>query len=272
MLAAGAARMPSAGAGQPQVPSLPPVDWAAPPEEPLTQLERQLVRGSHFTQAAMDKLLARMSRAEAYLTELVRLLRANGALTEADVGAEDAAADAADAAADAAAAPAPATAADDDSGQPSPLPEAEAVPTSKVSWPGVAFRVDPAESEPPVEVDCTARMPICHAVCCKLNFALTPPEVEAGTVKWDLGFPYMIRHESNGYCTHNDTGTGRCGIYADRPGLCRRYSCADDTRIWKDFGAMELNEEWIREHLRNRGAILVRPELPIMEVNGVPTS
>ena len=115
-------------------------------------------------------------------------------------------------------------------------------------------------------------MHVCHAVCCKLNFALTAPEVEGGAAKWDLGFPYMIRHESNGYCTHNDTATGRCGIYADRPGVCRRYSCATDTRIWKDFDNMELNEDWIRENLQNRSRILVRPALPIMEINGVPTA
>ena len=50
--------------------------------------------------------------------------------------------------------------------------------------------------------------------------------------------------------------------------MCRRYSCAGDTRIWKDFEAMELNEEWIREHLADRNRILLRTNLPIMEVNG----
>ena len=50
--------------------------------------------------------------------------------------------------------------------------------------------------------------------------------------------------------------------------MCRRYSCAGDTRIWKDFEAMELNEEWIREHLADRNRILLRTNLPIMEANG----
>ena len=41
-------------------PSLPHVDWARPHDDAVTQLERQLVRGSHFGQAAMDKLQARL--------------------------------------------------------------------------------------------------------------------------------------------------------------------------------------------------------------------
>lgn len=234
--------------GEPHAPPLPSVDWAAPQDDPLTQLERQLVRSSHFTQAVVDKLVARLARAEASISELVGLLQAGGILADEDP---------------------------DDMEQPSPDSDEEEPTTAiPVSWPGIAFRADPPEEpeQPVVEVDCAARMHICHAVCCKLNFALTPPEVEAGAAKFDLGFPYMIRHESNGYCSHNDTTTGRCGIYADRPGVCRRYNCANDTRIWKDFDNMELNEEWIRENLENQGRILVRPTLPIMEVNGVPTS
>ena len=229
--------------GEPHTPLLPPVDWAGPHDDPLTQLERQLIRSSHFTQAVMDKLVARLARAEASIGELVELLQAGGILADED--------------------PEPSEPVTQDDDEEAP----RAVPTS---WPGIAFGAEPQEPEEPGPVDCAARMHICHAVCCKLNFALTPSEVEAGTAKFDLGFPYMIRHESNGYCSHNDTATGRCGIYADRPGVCRRYNCANDTRIWKDFDKMELNEEWIRDNLENRGRILVRPTLPIMEINGVP--
>jgi Fe-S-cluster containining protein len=116
---------------------------------------------------------------------------------------------------------------------------------------GVALRVDAPEEEtrPPVKVDCAARMHICHAICCQLDFALTQAEVESGQVKWDLGHPYYIRHEANGFCTHNNRATGGCGVYADRPAICRSYSCANDGRIWKDFEKMELNEEWLAENL-----------------------
>lgn len=237
-------------------PSLPQVDWARPHDDAVTQLERQVVRGSHFAQAALDKLQARLARAEASLTALLELLQAAGIIVEEKAEPAE---------------PPAESIADGDS-SPEPQDEDEAAPTVHVNWPGIAFRTEPVEPAEPAPVDCAARMHICHAVCCKLNFALTPAEVESGTTKWDLGFPYMIRHESNGYCTHNDTATGRCRIYAERPGVCRRYSCANDTRIWKDFENMELNEEYIRENLQNRSRILVRPALPIMEINGVPTT
>ncbi len=239
-----------------EVPPLPTVDWAEPPEGPLDQLERQVVRGSHFTQAVLDTLVARLANTEAYLAELVGVLRARGVLVEDNLDVDDVEVQ-------------PDVRPEPSAGDPAPDIEQDGpAPPAKVSWPGVAFRVEGEEPPPAVEVNCAERMPICHAVCCKLGFALTPPEVESGKVKWDLGFPYMIRHEANGYCSHNDTTTGGCSIYGDRPTVCRHYSCAGDIRIWKDFEAMELNEEWIREHLADRNRILVRTNLPIMEVNG----
>ena len=33
------------------------------------------------------------------------------------------------------------------------------------------------------------------------------------------------------------------------PPVCRRYTCRNDGRIWKDFDRMELNGEWISENL-----------------------
>jgi hypothetical protein len=44
---------------------------------------------------------------------------------------------------------------------------------------------------------------------------------------------------------HNDRRTGGCTVYADRPAICRRWSCANDARIWKDFERMELNVAWL---------------------------
>jgi len=118
---------------------------------------------------------------------------------------------------------------------------------------GVALRVDEASApEATVVVNCEERMPICHSICCKLDFPLTVEEVEAGGVKWDLGRPYHIRHDAEGFCTHRDRATGFCSTYGSRPGICRGYSCAQDTRIWKDFDRMELNTEWIEAYLQKR--------------------
>ena len=324
---------------------LPAVDWALPQDDPVGEVERQMERGSQFTQAALDKLVARLAGAEEYITELVGILRARGVLSDADLVDEEAAengpsqelvtfADTNEPSVGTVTSgnrpePAPVTSAAvseaeeanehrrgdaevDGSGTVTSAEAAttgtvssseaaamgcrrearsEAVATedmrdvqvpgdhehsdaelnesgtqARVSWPGIAFRVDPEDPAPPVAVNCAERMHVCDAVCCKLNFALTPEEVDEGKVKWDLGFPYMIRHGSNGYCAHNDTSTGRCTNYVNRPGVCHRYSCAHDPRIWKDFDGMVLNEEWIRTNLANQSRIVVGRALPLMEV------
>ena len=61
--------------------------------------------------------------------------------------------------------------------------------------------------------------------------------------------PYYIRHEASGFCTHLRDDPRGCGVYENRPAICRRYSCAGDERIWKDFDGMVLNDEWINAHL-----------------------
>jgi Fe-S-cluster containining protein len=229
---------------------LPPVDWAAPPDNPVAELERQMERGSQFTQAALAQVIERLSAVEGRIGELFRYL---GAETEetSSVGRSSE----------------PSEPSGSSESQASTGEEVEGLTDAQlnVQWPSIALANERDETKPRVEVNCAERMHICHAVCCKLSFALTPGEVESGKVRWDLGFPYFIRHGTNSYCSHNDTATGRCTVYADRPGVCRRYSCANDPRIWKDFDNMVLNEEWIRGNLAARGHIAIR-SLPLMEV------
>jgi Fe-S-cluster containining protein len=119
----------------------------------------------------------------------------------------------------------------------------------EIGLPVMGLRIDDEEPSPPREVNCAERMPICKAVCCTLDFALSQEEIESGRVKWDLGRPYFIRQDTDGHCCHNNRGTGGCGVYADRPLVCRQYTCEKDTRIWKDFDKMELNQEWIDRYL-----------------------
>jgi hypothetical protein len=85
------------------------------------------------------------------------------------------------------------------------------------------------------EIDCENRLHLCHAACCRLRFALTARDVEKGQIKWNLGQPYMIRQGSDGYCYHIDRDARHCGIYEDRPFVCRAYDCRKDQRIWQDF-------------------------------------
>jgi len=120
-------------------------------------------------------------------------------------------------------------------------------------WPAVVLGTSGDDDEGP-PVDCAERLAVCHAVCCMLKFALSPEEVEAGVVKWDIGHPYLIRGDRDGYCVHNSP-EGGCSVYSSRPGVCRRYSCAGDDRIWTDFDGMVLNAEWIAAHLPNTGTV-----------------
>ncbi|HEX9988146.1 MAG TPA: YkgJ family cysteine cluster protein [Chloroflexia bacterium] len=186
----------------------------------MGKLERQVERGSLFTHTALGRNSLRLAEVESFTYGLLDVFLAKGLITAEEV-----------------------TAAVENIRQ-------ESANRGDVPEPGVALRMEEQpEEQPTVKVDCGARMHVCHAVCCKLEFALTVSEVEAGKVKWDLGRPYFIRHDTNGFCTHNDRNTGGCGVYNDRPTVCRTYSCAEDTRIWKDFARVELNTEWLAENL-----------------------
>lgn len=94
------------------------------------------------------------------------------------------------------------------------------------------------------EVDCAARVKHCKSACCGLDVVLSPQDVEEGAVRWDLAYPYQIRHSpQDGYCCHLKRDTGGCEIYDKRPYMCRTYSCANDKRIWLDFDKMIPNKE-----------------------------
>jgi len=204
--------------------------------DPLTELDRQVQRASFFTQAVLQRTSQRVSETEGILARVIDQLAYQGLLDPEALGlvAEE----------------------------PETVALGEPQPTT-ITWPVIAIREDEAgEPASTREVDCEARMPVCKAVCCRLKFPLSATEVEAGAVRWDLGHPYLIRHESDGYCTHLDRATHGCGVYASRPGVCRSYSCAGDARIWSDFDAMELNLAWIEEHLASPDAMCfedVRP-------------
>jgi Fe-S-cluster containining protein len=190
--------------------------------DPLERLERQVVRGGLFTHTALSAGTQRTDQLEAVVYGLVDLLVARGVATADEV-----------------------------------TTAARAVrdglaERGDTAGPGIALRVDApraGDAAPAAAVNCEERLHLCQAACCRLGFALSADEVEAGVVRWDLGRPYFIRHEADGACTHLDPKRRCCGVYGQRPAVCRGYSCAGDTRIWKDFDAMELNHAWIAEHL-----------------------
>ncbi len=187
----------------------------------LEKLERQVERSQLFTHTALGEGFARVGETAAFVHGLIDLLLAKGLVHEDELQVAIG------------------------------NVRQQMAAQGELAGPGTAIRLGeaPETAASVVEVDCEARLHICQAVCCKLNFALTIAEVESSNIKWDLGRPYFIRHEVDGYCAHLNRAGGGCGIYANRPGVCRRYSCANDSRIWKDFDKMELNTEWIAANL-----------------------
>lgn len=183
-------------------------------------LERQVERGSLFTHSALSRQSARINEIESFLFAIIDVLTQKGITPPDDLkqAVEDV--------------------------------RKEMVEKGELSHPGLALRVDGEGESEFVPVNCNERMHICEAVCCKLNFALSAEEVEAGKIRWDLGRPYMIRQEKSCYCTHIQVETKRCTVYEDRPSVCKKYSCAKDNRIWKDFDNMILNKEWITENIQ----------------------
>jgi hypothetical protein len=103
---------------------------------------------------------------------------------------------------------------------------------------GVVFQdpeFDKYAFEKGVEIDCASRIPLCHATCCRLPFALSKQDVREGIVRWDLGQPYMIDQGADGYCNHLDRSACTCTIWKNRPVPCRGFDCRTDKRIWLDF-------------------------------------
>lgn len=92
-----------------------------------------------------------------------------------------------------------------------------------------------------IEIDCENRIPLCQAACCRMNFALSKQDVEEGILKWDLGRPYLIAQDAEGYCRHLDRESCRCTVREHRPLACRAFDCRNDKRIWLDFEKKIIN-------------------------------
>ena len=144
-------------------------------EDQLAQLERQIERGHLFEHTALGESFQRLGETEVFLHGLLDLLRAKGIVNDEELGGAAAGV------------------------------RQELIARGELSGPGTAIGIeDPVDrpTPPPVVVDGEKRLHICQAVCCKLHFALTIPEIESRKIKWDLGRPYFVRQNEAGYCTH----------------------------------------------------------------------
>ena len=111
---------------------------------------------------------------------------------------------------------------------------------------GVAMQEDERDKytfSETVEIDCASRVHLCKAACCRMSFALSQQDVEEGVVKWDLGRPYLIAQDGDGYCRHLDRKTNSCTVREQRPLPCRGYDCRKDKRVWVDFEKRIINPQ-----------------------------
>ncbi|MEO6327905.1 MAG: YkgJ family cysteine cluster protein [Ginsengibacter sp.] len=200
----------------------------------ITQVERQLEHSSYYNQTVLSQYANRINEVESFLFGLIDLLTEKKTINTEELQLYI-----------------------------SKIKD-EVKEKGEALHAGIALRID-RESENEnsfIPVNCNERIHICNAVCCKLNFALSPGEVDSGKIKWDLGRPYFIRHEKNGYCTHFDENKKCCSIYDNRPKVCSAYSCANDERIWTDFENMILNTEWIEANLNGH-----EPKMFLMDIH-----
>ena len=105
------------------------------------------------------------------------------------------------------------------------------------------FKQDKYTFDEVVEIDCENRVHLCRAACCRLELALSRQDIEEGIVKWELGRPYLIARDADGYCRHLERGSCRCTVWEHRPIPCRGYDCRNDERIWLDFEKGVINPD-----------------------------
>jgi hypothetical protein len=88
------------------------------------------------------------------------------------------------------------------------------------------------------EVDCAARMHLCHGRCCAFPMPLSRQDLEEDRLRFQIDRPYLLAQGDDGHCVYQERETGACGVHPRRPGACRGYSCQDDPRVWLDFERM----------------------------------
>jgi hypothetical protein len=111
------------------------------------------------------------------------------------------------------------------------------------NWAGPWLTMVPQEKSPQNLVDCETRYSTCKASCCTFyKVILSEGEVRAGKLLWDLGAPYSLPRGPEGHCAYLDRDSLKCTVWADRPHVCRGYTCTNDKEIWQDFDAMVPTE------------------------------
>lgn len=78
-----------------------------------------------------------------------------------------------------------------------------------------------------IVIDCDkGREMGCNTFCCRLMVRLKPYEMEPSD--GNIAAKGFVDKDPHGFCIHAEKETGRCGIWENRPEVCREYSCNDD--------------------------------------------
>ncbi len=95
------------------------------------------------------------------------------------------------------------------------------------------------------QVDCHSRSHMCKAICCKFPYALSEQDVEERIIRWEFGRPYLIAHDTDGYCVHLNRKTYLCTVHESRPVPCRGFNCKDSKKwkVWEDYDKGILDPE-----------------------------
>ena len=195
------------------------IDLPILPNEPMPDAERQVAIGFGFCHNQINALARQLVSAAAEASAVASLLQERGLITQEELDAHRIAEHERIASA----------LHQDDIGVAitHEFPDKYAIPSEKMP-----------------EIDCDARHHLCHGACCALRFPLSSQDLEEGVVRWDLGVPYLNRQSRvDRRCVHQHRATYQCSIYEHRPGICRAYSCKNDTRIWLDFENRVINPD-----------------------------
>lgn len=99
-------------------------------------------------------------------------------------------------------------------------------------------------------VNCSSRLHICKAICCKFPFALSRQDVEEGIIRWEFGRPYLIAHGGDGYCIHLDRNICQCTACEYRSVPCREFDYKDNEKwqVWMDYEKNIINHELVKRN------------------------
>jgi Fe-S-cluster containining protein len=92
-------------------------------------------------------------------------------------------------------------------------------------------------------IDPRVRCDECEAVCCRLTVVLMPEDrVPGWLVHEDERGLRTLAKGDDGWCAAVDRGDFRCGIYADRPAICRKFAMGSP-------GCRHEREQWMAQRI-----------------------